>query len=624
MRLTKTLIIAPKKGKELEKKHKTQQKDGQKFESLISVMKNATNFSAIHKKLASSKLPAKIHEHKNLAKDSVNHLKSAKSKKNSNLGNKENDRTTKFFLSSSKIISSKHSKESKNSLNLSHSKLISFDVHTPNSKDKGHPELDSGSLNLKQTQEQSQKIGDLPDEGNALKQHSKESKKSSKEHSESSSPTHVFRPRTQNARAQFDLKNEKDSSFRDIPLKHLKESKNPLKSFRFNHILSDIHVPHNQNQSISIHQNDKKKSDKNTTTVSFRLRNAEIQEQKGELKINYLPSQKKVKSSQSSYREKEFAEESTLSSKNDEHKSVSLKESLKSKEKNFKFSHFQKSKKKENELKKAVKIPTQEYITKTSQNLSHFQKKVTFSVPKSSQINQNDVHEIQKEKNAVLVNVDKFISNKNKKDKLKLVKVFEDDIRIKIEKGNFSPKKDETRFSRIINRTVHINPKKRELEPYKVLPQVSREFTSLSQVKVLLKEKKIEGHEILNHIVHEVSQAVVKALENQKPPLKLEIKLNPPQLGKVSITVIEKAGKTFLTLNAENQRTQELLKMVAPIIINQLSNLNFNIVDVQLNAQQWLENGGERHSRNNNGGREKQKDDGKFSDDFKETYEKEV
>lgn len=604
MRLAKALIVAPKREKEreLEKKPKTQQKDNKKFESLINAIKDATNFSDIHKKLIPPKFPAKIHKHKSLAKGSHdNHPKNAKSKKNSHSGNGENDRIVSFFINSSKIITSKHPKNSENHSNLSHFKRNSFDIHSLNSRSK-----------LEQSHKQPQKI-----KGSSLK-NLKELKKS-KERLNSPDSTHEFKFQTQNMHMQPNLNSEKDSSHKSVSLGHSKKLENHLRTSYFNRISSNMHVTDNQNTST--HQNDEK-LDKNTATVKFHFRGVEIGEQERKSKDSYDSSQKKTKPSSKIYKGKEIAEESTFSSKNTEHKNASSKKAFKLKEESPNFPHFQK--KKENELKRDVKVSPQEHTIGTSQSVPRFQEKVAFSIPKNGQINQNDVHEVQTEKNVILANTNKFTSGRNKKDKLKLSKIFEDDIRIKIEKGTPFQKKNELRLSRITNKVAHINLKKRELESYKTLPQVSREFTRFSQTKILFKEKRIEEHEILSHVAHKISQAIIRALESQKPPLKLEIKLNPPQLGKVSITVVEKAGKTFLTINAENLRTQELLKMVTPIIINQLSNLNFNVVDVQLNAQQWLENGNERHSRNNNGGREKQKGDGNFSDDFKETYEKEV
>ena len=375
-------------------------------------------------------------------------------------------------------------------------------------------------------------------------------------------------PKLSNSKDVFELKDAPSKSIKESKRTHEDISKDHLRLSRLKQNSFNVHVSSDQNRNPSTHFKDEKSS-----------KNIGIREREKKLEINRVPFRKKVKSS---------------SVKNDKRKIVNLK-------KTFKYE-------------------------KEKLNLSHFQKKVAFSIPENGQINKNDVHSApQIEKNVVLVNGDKITSTSTSKmtSKSKLTRIIGDDVHIKIEKGSFS-KKNETSFSKIIDK-VHVDLKRREFKPYKVLPQVSREFAGHSQAKVSLKDGKIEGHEISNHIAHEISQAIIKALENQKPPLKLEIKLNPPQLGKVSITMVEKAGKTFLEINANNPRTQELLKMVTPVIVNQLSNLNFNVVEVQLNAQQWFENGsGANHGQGNGRDREKQKDDRNFSDDFKETYEKEV
>ncbi len=199
------------------------------------------------------------------------------------------------------------------------------------------------------------------------------------------------------------------------------------------------------------------------------------------------------------------------------------------------------------------------------------------------------------------------------------IDIPENNVQIKIESARINSKIS-TRNAKIINKMHVVKPVRRN-EAYTSLPQVSRGAVPHTKANTIFKEQGKE-HEILNHIVHKISQAVIKALENHKPPLKLEIKLNPPKLGKVSIIMVEKGGKTILTMNAEKLQTQELLRMVIPIVVNQLSNLNFNVVSVQLNAQQWFENNDKGHGRNNNDGqRKRQRESGKFSDDFKKAYE---
>ena len=200
------------------------------------------------------------------------------------------------------------------------------------------------------------------------------------------------------------------------------------------------------------------------------------------------------------------------------------------------------------------------------------------------------------------------------------IDIPENNVQIKIESGRINSKIS-TRNAKIINKMHVVKLVRKRSEAYTSLPQVSRGAVLHTKVNTLFKEQS-KNHEISSHIVHKISQAVIKALENHKPPLKLEIKLNPPKLGKVSIIMVEKGGKTILTMNAEKLQTQELLRMVIPIVVNQLSNLNFNVVSVQLNAQQWLENNDKGHGRNNNDGqRKRQRESGKFSDDFKKAYE---
>ena len=563
MRIAKTPIVVPKSGEErkTEKKHKTHQKDSGKFESLISVMKNGTNLHDIHKKSGSSKQPsAKVHKSKNLVKGSHTTHLNSDKAKKNSNSIGENSRVAEIPLDLSHKTN--FSEHSKESEN--HPKLSNSEhVFDPqNAPSKSIKESKRTHRNISKVKDSSHKI--------ISSKHSK----GSENHSKLSNSEHVFDPQNapSNLKEEFNrthrnISKVKDSSHGIISLKHPKESKDHLRLSRLKQNSFNVHVSSDQNRNPSTHFKNEKSS-----------KNIGIREREKKLEINRVPFRKKVKSS---------------SVKNDKRKIVNLK-------KTFKYE-------------------------KEKLNLSHFQKKVAFSIPENGQINKNDMQGVQMKKNVVFVNGDKITSTSTSKmtSKSKLTRIIGDDVHIKIEKGNFS-KKNETSFSKIIDK-VHVDLKRSEFKPYKVLPQVSREFAGHSQAKVSLKDGKIEGHEISNHIAHEISQAIIKALENQKPPLKLEIKLNPPQLGKVSITMVEKAGKTFLEINANNPRTQELLKMVTPVIVNQLSNLNFNVVEVQLNAQQWFENGsGANHGQGNGRDREKQKDDRNFSDDFKETYEKEV
>ena len=142
---------------------------------------------------------------------------------------------------------------------------------------------------------------------------------------------------------------------------------------------------------------------------------------------------------------------------------------------------------------------------------------------------------------------------------------------------------------------------------------------------VVAKQEHLYGGKSAEHISKQIVTAISKALEDQKPPLKVEIKLDPPSLGKITIEITEKAGKTSLFMNVENAKTRELMKMLIPVMTNQLSNLNFNVVDVQLNGQQWLEDGSSNHQRKQEQREQKRENDGKnFTDEFKEFRKEEV
>ncbi len=154
---------------------------------------------------------------------------------------------------------------------------------------------------------------------------------------------------------------------------------------------------------------------------------------------------------------------------------------------------------------------------------------------------------------------------------------------------------------------------------YGVLPQTQREKTHFV-VDKSMNAKNVEAHSISKQIL----VAVSKALENQKPPLKIELHLNPPELGKITIKIVEKGGKTSLILNTESAKTHELMKVALPLMTFQLSNLNFNVVEIQLNGQQWMGNEGQNHRQKDDSERKHEKSEKQFSEEFKEFGKGEV
>ena len=202
-----------------------------------------------------------------------------------------------------------------------------------------------------------------------------------------------------------------------------------------------------------------------------------------------------------------------------------------------------------------------------------------------------------------------------------------DDVQVKITKGQNVLKHDEIKAMRNVKTFDNPSTKlKRNLNAYKDLPQLSRGMQDQRSFKNQLQNVD-EGQEQtkLREVSTRISQAVMKALENQKPPLKIEIHLDPPQLGKVTINVVEKNGKASLIIDVEKGKTLELMKSAVPIMTNQLSNLNFNLVNVQLNGQHFFEGNQEKkQSGNQRNGRNKEKNDRNFSDEFNEVSKKEV
>ncbi len=153
---------------------------------------------------------------------------------------------------------------------------------------------------------------------------------------------------------------------------------------------------------------------------------------------------------------------------------------------------------------------------------------------------------------------------------------------------------------------------------YAFLPQTKRENTVKPAQNV--ETKGAEVHRVAKQIL----VAVSKALENQKPPLKIELHLNPPELGKITIKIVEKGGKTSFIMNTQNVRAHELMKMALPIMNMQLSQLNFNVVEIQLNGQQWTGGESGNHRKRGEHNAEREKDKRNFSEEFKKFGKGEV
>ncbi|GEM_PF-4645774 len=156
---------------------------------------------------------------------------------------------------------------------------------------------------------------------------------------------------------------------------------------------------------------------------------------------------------------------------------------------------------------------------------------------------------------------------------------------------------------------------------YEALPQLNRGENKKNVIKNDIRDEKPTA----NRISKQVITAILRELKAQKPPLKIEIRLNPPELGKITLEIREKAGKTSFFLNVENEKTKELMKNVLPVMINQLSNLNFNVVEIQMNGQQWLnDEAGQRRQRQDQREHKKEKNERDFTKEFKELRKEEV
>ncbi len=200
-----------------------------------------------------------------------------------------------------------------------------------------------------------------------------------------------------------------------------------------------------------------------------------------------------------------------------------------------------------------------------------------------------------------------------------------DEVQVKITKGQNVFEHDKIKAVKNVKKFDNSSTKlKKSLNIYKDLPQVNRGIEVQHNFKSTL-QKLSEERINPKGLSTQISRIITKALENQKPPLKIEIHLNPPQLGKVTINIVETNGKTSLVIDVEKTKTLELMKASIPIMNNQLSNLNFNLVNIQLNGQQLFEGNQERKQNGDHkNGENREKDGRKFSDEFNEFSEKEV
>ncbi len=206
-------------------------------------------------------------------------------------------------------------------------------------------------------------------------------------------------------------------------------------------------------------------------------------------------------------------------------------------------------------------------------------------------------------------------------------KAFSDDVKVKIETDRPAnlPGSRELKTNENSTKIFEVSTKKMSLKKYDDLPQVSREGAN-AQNAPKAKDVSSTSKPQPIHVTQQISESIVKALQNQKPPIKVQIQLSPPSLGKVAITVVERTGGTSLILSSDNTKTQEMLKNAAPVMVNQLSNLNFNVISVQVNGQ-WLSADGGNHqggnNERNNENKDKKESAEKFSD-LKKSLEKEV
>ncbi len=259
--------------------------------------------------------------------------------------------------------------------------------------------------------------------------------------------------------------------------------------------------------------------------------------------------------------------------------------------------------------------------------------KKSFSIPQkensldSQSVSLNDSDIAFKIKNTPVLNDANSVKTRTSKIKESHSKEHFDDVQVKITKGQNVLKHDEIKAVRNVKTFDNSSAKlKKNLNIYKDLPQVNRGMQSQRNFKSQLQDVAEDREQTkMREVSKQISQTVMKALENQKPPLKIELHLNPPQLGKVTINIVEKNGKASLIIDVEKNKTFELMKSAVPIMTNQLSNLNFNLVNIQLNGQQLFEGNQERkQNENRQNGENKEKNGRKFSDEFNDVSEKEV
>ncbi len=269
-----------------------------------------------------------------------------------------------------------------------------------------------------------------------------------------------------------------------------------------------------------------------------------------------------------------------------------------------------------------------------NKNSDHPEKfKKSFSIPQkenslnSESVSLNNSDIAFKIKSTSVLNDANSVKTRTSKIKESHSKEHFDDVQVRITKGQDVLKHDEIKAVRNVKTFDNSSAKlKKNLNIYKDLPQVNRGMQSQRNFKSQLQSVTEDREQTkMREVSKQISQTVMKALENQKPPLKIELHLNPPQLGKVVINIVEKNGKASLIINVEKTKTLELMKTAIPIMTNQLSNLDFNFVNIQLNGQQLFEGNQERkQNENRQNGESKEKNGERFSDEFDKVSEKEV
>ncbi len=196
------------------------------------------------------------------------------------------------------------------------------------------------------------------------------------------------------------------------------------------------------------------------------------------------------------------------------------------------------------------------------------------------------------------------------------------DIMIKIENGTNNSKADLVQNFKMQVQSPKISEEKKnfDLKNYQDLPQVARQTT---QNVVVTKQDVPLNDTNPAFLSNRIAEVLSKAVESQKMPVKIEIQLNPPSLGKIELSLVESGNRSSLNLNVENEKTQELIKSVVPIILDKLSNLNFNVVSVNVNGQAWYQSNADGHGRRQDE-RERNRFQEETHENFEETLKKEV